>query len=121
MADAKVGTPAPGKRRSWFRILGWVVGILIVLVLVVYFVGTSSAFLKGVILPKVGKAMNATITVSDASISPFKEVVLKDLKVATTGTEPLVMVPEVRLRYSLLDIIGGKINVDEVTLASPTV
>ena len=26
-----------------------------------------------------------------------------------------------RLRYSLMDIIGGNIHVDEVTLASPTV
>src|SRR5581483_1037777 len=56
-----------------------------------------------------------------ASISPFSQVVLRDLKVQTTGTEPLVTAPEVRLRYSLMDIIGGHINVDEVTLSSPTV
>src|SRR5262249_37586367 len=97
------------------------VGILIVLLVVVYFVGTSAAFLKGVILPKASKSLNATITVSDASISPFKEVVLKDLKIQTTGTDPLVSAPEARLRYSLMDIIGGKSNVDEVTLTSPTV
>jgi uncharacterized protein involved in outer membrane biogenesis len=121
MADATVSSPAPRKRRSWLRIIGWIVIIFIVLLVGVYFVGTSAAFLKGVILPKAGKSLNATITVSDASISPFKEVVLKDLKVQTTGTEPLVSAPEVRLRYSLMDIIGGKINVDEVTLTSPTV
>jgi uncharacterized protein involved in outer membrane biogenesis len=121
MADANVGSPAPRKRRSWLRAVVWVLGILIILVVVVYFVATSSGFLKAMILPKVSKAINAEVTVSDASISPFSQVVLHNLKVQTTGSEPLVTAPEVRLRYSLMDIIGGHINVDEVTLSSPTV
>jgi len=65
-----------------------------------------------VILPRVSKALNANITVSDASISPFHQVVLHNLKVQTTGTEPLVSAPEVRLRYSLMQIIGGNIQSD---------
>ena len=121
MTDTTVGTPAPRKRRRWLRAIGWVVGILVILLVVVYFVATSSAFLKGVILPQVSKAMNAQVTVSDASISPFSQVVLHNLKVQTTGAEPLVSVAEVRLRYSLMDIIRGNIHVDEVTLSSPTV
>ncbi|HWW03641.1 MAG TPA: AsmA family protein [Candidatus Acidoferrum sp.] len=121
MVDTNVTTPAPRKRRRWLRVLGLIFGVLIVLVIVAYFVGTSSAFFKGVILPKASAALNASITVSDASISPFHEVVLKNLKVQTSGSEPLVTAPEVRLRYSLMDIIGGNIHVDEVTLSSPTV
>ena len=121
MTDTTVITPAPGKRRGWLRAIAWVFGILIVLLVVLYFVATSGAFFKGVILPRVGKALNAEVTVSDASISPFKEVVLHNLKVQTTGAEPLVTAAEVRLRYSLMDIIGGNIHVDEVVLASPTV
>ena len=112
--------PAP-KRRRWLRIVGLVFIILFVLLIAAYFIGTSSAFFKGVILPKVSAALNAKVTVSDASISPFKEVVLHNLKVETTGTEPLVAASEVRARYSLMDIIGGKIYVDEVALVSPTV
>src|SRR5664279_1831348 len=121
MTDTTVSTPTPRKRRGWLRAIAWVFGILIALLVVVYFVATSGAFFKGVILPRVGKAMNAQVTVSDASISPFSQVVLKDLKVQTTGAEPLVTANEVRLRYSLMDIIRGNIHVDEVTLASPTV
>src|ERR1019366_2618989 len=122
MTDTIVSnTPAPKKRHGWLRAIAWAFGILVALLVVMYFVATSGAFFKGVILPRVGKAMNAQVTVSDASISPFSQVVLKDLKVQTTGAEPLVTATEVRLRYSLMDIIRGNIHVDEVTLSSPTV
>ncbi len=121
MADAIVTAPAPRKRRRWLRALAWIFGIFIVLIVVAYFVGTSSAFFKAVILPKVGSALNARVTVSDASISPFRQVILQNLKVETTGAEPLVAAPEVRVRYSLMDIIRGNIHVDELTIASPTI
>src|SRR5215471_11834442 len=101
--------PAPRKRRRWLRAIVWIVSILILLLIVVYFVGTSSAFFKAVILPRVSAALNAKVTVSDASISPFSQVLLRNLKVETTGTEPLATVAEVRLRYSLMDIIRGNI------------
>ena len=121
MADTTTTPPAPRQRRGWLRLIAWIFGILVLLIIIAYFVGTSSAFLKAVILPKVGAALNAQVTVSDAAIHPFSEVVLSNLKVQTTGTEPLVSAPEVRARYSLMDIIKGNIHVDEVTLTSPTV
>ena len=82
---------------------------------------SSSGSFTGVILPRVSKAMNAQITVSDASISPFSQVILRGLKVQTTGPEPLLSAAEVRLRYSLMDIIKGKIRADEVTVAWPVI
>ena len=121
MAETTVSSPAPRRRHGLLRVILWVFAVCIVLVVVAYFVGTSSAFFKGVILPRASSALNARITVGDASLSPFHEVVLHDLKVETTGAEPLVSAPEVRLRYSLMDIIGGNIHVDEVSLTSPTV
>src|ERR1041385_3587595 len=96
MAEATI-TP-PRKRPRWLRALVWLLGVFIVLVVAVYFVATSSAFFTGVILPRVSKAINANITVSEASISPFKEVILRNLKVQTTGAEPLVTAAEVRAR-----------------------
>lgn len=121
MANSTVTSPAPSRRHRWLRVIGWIVAVLVVLIVVAYFVGTSSAFLKAVILPKASEALNAKITVSDASISPFHEVILRNLKVQTTGTEPLLTAPEVRLRYSLMDIIGGNINVDEVAVSAPAI
>lgn len=119
MADTTV--PVPPRKRSWLKRLAWIFGILLVLLILLYLVGTSSAFFRGVILPRAGKAMNATITVSDAAISPFKRVVLRDLKVQTTGTDPLFAASEVRLEYRLMDMLGGNINVDLVSVSAPTI
>src|SRR5690242_12050450 len=121
MADTTVTSSPPRKRRRWLRFLAWLLLIFILLIVAVYFVGTSSAFVKGVILPRVSKSINAEVTVSEASISPFKEVIFKDLKVQPRGQEPLVTAPEVRARYSLMDIIRGNIHVDEVAVVNPTV
>src|SRR5260221_10072682 len=109
MTDA-TASAIPVKRRRWLRWLAKIALGLFLLVVLVYFVATSSAFFTAVILPRVGKAMNANVTVSDASISPFSQVILRNLKVQTTGPEPLLTAAEVRARYNLKDIIGGKIN-----------
>ena len=113
------GTPAP--RRRWLRRLGLAGGGLVALLVIAYFVCTSSAFLKGVILPKVGNSLHARVTISDATISPFSQVRLRDLKVETVGPEPLVTAQEVRAQYKLWDILHGRLHVSEVALVKPTV
>ncbi len=105
----------------WGRRLAIAAGVLAGLLVVLYFVATSAAFLKGVILPRVGKEMNATITVDDASLSPFSSVTLKNLRLQTTGSEPLLTAGEVRLRYGLIDIIKGRIDVGEATVEGASI
>lgn len=119
MSEQKASA-APRKRRG-LRIFGIVVVVLLFLLVVVYFVGTSEPFLKSVILPRVSKSMNANVTVEGASISPFSEVSLRNLKVVTTGSEPLLTAQEVHLRYSLMKIMGGNMVIHEVRIASPTI
>jgi hypothetical protein len=121
MNEVKLSSPTPGRSRRWLRILVWIFSALVLLLVVGWFIVTSSAFFKGVILPQVSKAVNATITVDDASISPLSHVVLRNLKVQTTGTEPVVAVSEIRFRYHLFDIVVGNFNVDEVAIVSPTI
>ena len=111
----------PLKRRLWLKILALILGVLVVLVVIAYFVVTSSGFFKGVILPRVSQAVGATITVDDASISPFSQVVLTGLKVQTTGEKPLLTAKEVRARYRLWAIIHGRVSVDEVAIVSPVI
>jgi hypothetical protein len=109
------------KPRLWLRLLLGFVGILVILVVVFYFVATSSSFLKGVILPKVSKALGAEVTVAEAQISPFSHVGLRDLKVQPPCGEPLLTAQEIHANYSLWSIIGGNIAVSEVVIESPVV
>ena len=121
MADATVTPVAPKKQRRFLRVLALLLAIFVVCVVALYFIATSSAFLTGFVLPRAGKILNAQITVSGASIHPFGEVVFQNLKVKTTGDEPLLAVSEVHARYSLMQIIRGNILVDEVSISSPTI
>jgi hypothetical protein len=127
MADAKTSEvkPAPRKRGAWWRVLMWVVAVIVVLLVAVYFVATSSSFVQHQILPRVSKALNAEVTVSSAEVHPFSRVVLHDLKVQppkrSTNEPPLLTAPEASVSYSLMDIIGGNIRVDELTIVSPTI
>lgn len=120
MANTTIVTPPRKKRRGW-RILIGVAAVLIVLIVAAGFIVTSSAFLKGVIVPRVGRAIHAEVTVSRASIHPFSEIELHDLKVQANGREPVVTAPEIRVCYHLWDILGGNIHVDEIALVSPTI
>jgi hypothetical protein len=121
MTEPSIAVPSSKGPRRWLRRLGFIGGGLLGVLIVLYFVGTSTAFLKSFILPRVGSAMNATITVEDANLSPFSSVALTGLKVVTTGSEPLLTAKEVRTGYSLTAMLGGNIKVNEVSLVSPVV
>jgi hypothetical protein len=113
-------TDRPRKKRGILFKLSIVLLVLVVLLVAAFFVVTSSAFFKGVILPKVGANLNSDITVSDASIG-LSQVVLNDLKLVPHGRPQLLEAQQVRTRFSLSDIIGGKIVVHELTLQSPNI
>ena len=123
MADATIDAPTrePLKRRSWPRVLGWIAGILIALVIAFYFVLTSSRFFTVRVLPRVSRAINANVTVTSAEIHPFSLIILRDLKIQPTNQPPVLTAREVRLKYSLLDILGGDIRVDEASITSPVI
>src|SRR4051812_32344704 len=122
MSNEWAPPPTPKPRRRWPRRLAWGTGGFFLVLLVVYLLATSFTFLELFVLPKVSQTVNARITLEDASIRPFFKVTLRGLKVQTGGIgEPLLTAKEVRARYSLIDIIGGHINVSEVWLDSPTI
>ncbi len=119
MTETKTSS-APA-RGGWLRKLAWLAGILVVLLIVAYFVVTSSAFVKAVILPRVGIAMNAQLAVADLGLSPFSQISMRDLKVTPKDAAPLLNAGLVRARYSLFALLRGKIEIEEVTIESPTV
>ena len=62
-----------GRGRRFLKWAGIIVGILAILVVAGYFVGTSSAFVKGVILPRAGKSLNCLV---DQPVIFEREIVL---------------------------------------------
>ncbi len=120
MPESTIKSATP-RRGGWLRKLAWLGGVIVLLVVVFYFVATSEAFFKGVILPKVSGSLGADVTVAGAQISPFSHVILRELKVQPRGGEPLLTAREVRAAYSLWSIIGGRIAVQELVVESPVV
>ena len=120
MNDAAIMTNTP-KGGRWLKRLAWLGAGLILLFAALYFVGTSSAFFKSMILPRIGKALNAEVSVADAEISPFSKVVLHEVKVAPNGEEPIFAATSVTARYDLFSIIRGHAIVDKVAVVAPTV
>ncbi|MGH7993051.1 MAG: AsmA family protein, partial [Limisphaerales bacterium] len=113
--------PPQKRRRGWLRILAWLVVLLLLLMVVAYFVVTSPACLKNVVLPRLGDAIHANVSVSSIVFSPSRQIVLRDLKVQANGQAPVLTVPELNVRYHLWDMLGGNLHVDEIALVSPTV
>jgi hypothetical protein len=118
-ATSPAPTAGPRKRRHWPRVLGWVIGLIILLLIALYFVVTSSEFLKKHVLPRLSKSLDANVTASSITLHPFSQVIFRDLKVQSTNKAPLLTAAEVRVKYSLLDILGGNIRIDEAVVTSP--
>lgn len=114
-------TVVVSRHRRWPRVIGLIFLVIILLLIALYFIVSSSAFFKGVILPRVSRSLNANVTVTDASIHPFSGVVFRDLKVQTTGPEPLLTASEVRVAYDFGAIVRGNYHIRDVELISPQV
>src|SRR5688572_20735909 len=108
--------------RRWPRRLAKVFGVLVGVLVVLYFVVTSSFFLKAVVLPRAGSALNAQVSADSIALRPFSSVRIKDLKLQpANSTAPLLTVNEVSAKYSLLDIIRRRFNIETVTISSPVI
>jgi len=88
---------------------------------VLYFGLTSAAFLKSVVLPRVGSAIHAKLTVEDLAFSPFKRLELRRVRLETQGSDPVFEAEEVLVRYSLFGLLAGDLVFPEVRLVGPRV
>jgi uncharacterized protein involved in outer membrane biogenesis len=107
----------PSRKKQWPKILG---GLLLTLA-VLYFVFTSGVFIKAVVLPQVGSALNSELTADGVSLSPFSSLTLRQVKLTPKGEEPLATIALVQVRYSLIAILRGNVQVDEVVIDSPVI
>lgn len=104
-------------RSKWPLILGGMAGLLVIL----YFVATSGWFVRSVVLPQVATKLGSELTAEDISVSPFSQLELRKVKLTPRGADSLFAVELVRVRYGLVAILGGNIEVSEITVESPTV
>lgn len=118
--SATLAAPA-AKKSGLIKKLAVAALVLGALVVVAYFLVTSAMFQKGVVLPRVAKALGADLTVTDTEISPFSSVVLHGVKLQLPGSDPIFTAKEIRARYSLMDIIGGKMTVEEAAVSGATI
>jgi len=86
-----------------------------------YFLLTSGMFLRGMVLPRVGAMLNAKLTAQEITLSPWSELVARQVKLETRGKDPVAEFDELRARYSLWSIIRGKPEISEVTLRGPRI
>ncbi|NBV23838.1 MAG: AsmA family protein [Proteobacteria bacterium] len=118
---ASSSAPVAPKKGGLLKKLGIAAAALLVLLVVAYFVVTGAMFQKGVVLPRVAKAIGADLTVEDTEISPFSSVVLRGVKLQIPGGEPIFTAKEIHARYNLMDIIRGNIAVEDATVSGATI
>ena len=68
-----------------------------------------------------GRWCHTWLSIHHCSPGPFSSVSLRDLKVQPHGGDPVFTAGEVRARYSLWSILGGKIVVTEAVVESPVI
>ena len=109
------------KTSTRIRKLCFAAGICLAFLVVLYLTVTSSIFLKAVVLPRVGAALNSKVAAGELALSPFSMMTLKKLSVVTTGTEPLLSINEARFGCDLLKILRGEIEIQEIVLDEPSI
>lgn len=107
-------------KASWPKRLAIAGGVLVVLLVALYFGLTSSAFVKSVILPQVGQSLGGELTAEGAAVSPFSGMTFTGISLQTKEAEdPVFQADSVQLRYSLWQILGGTLAVREFTVQNP--
>ncbi|MSU33677.1 MAG: AsmA family protein [Pedosphaera sp.] len=106
------------KRGRWWL---WIVAALLVLLVTAWFVVSSSAFVRAVVLPRVAAATGCDLTVEHISLSPLSQITLHKLRLTPSGSEILLTVESARVRYDGLGFLRGAIRIQEVTLETPVV
>ncbi len=84
-----------------------------------YFILTSGACFKGLILPRIERELRARITVESADWSPWRGFSLKGLRLQTTGTSPLLEAARVEIPGSFWNWRRGEWKFGALTLTRP--
>lgn len=106
--------------KKWLKRIGMVLGALLLLVVVLLFVVTRGGFINAVLVPRAGKAIQTDIRIGSLDFSPFSRLQAGDVRVGPDDA-PLLQGKLMRVRYSLLSALFGKVRVDEIRLEDTVV
>ena len=116
-------TLSPSTRRT-LRIAGIAAIVLILLVVLAWWYGTSNAFFQRFVLPRISQKLGARVEVGHAQIRPLRSVVLSEIRMRSgqAGEDrPILEAREIRVRYHLFRLLRGQVDLDELTVESPQV
>lgn len=105
----------PGRWKRWLPRLGMVIALLVAL----YFLLTSGFFLRRVVVPRLAASVNGTVSVGEISLSPFSRLRLTDLKVCSTSGETVLAARELEARYGLIGLLRDHWVIPEIRLVAP--
>ena len=101
-------------KRKTKRILLYTISSFVIFCILIYFLATSSFFLKTVGLPIVGNLIDSKIEVTNITLAPIRGFVKIDgLKLSSTK-QPFLEVNKINLGFNLLALLSGKIESDKV-------
>lgn len=108
-----------------FKIIGVVVALLVVavigLVVVAHFVITPER-VRARVIPLAEKALHRNVELKGIDISIFSGISLKGFEIAEAdGKTPFVSADAAILKYKLMPLLHGRVEVDEIGLSHPKV
>ncbi|MHC4605799.1 MAG: DUF748 domain-containing protein [Planctomycetota bacterium] len=108
--EAKPEAPPVKKRKRWKKVLLWVCGIFVALVVLAYFIGPPiiSSVAHGAIVATVPEKLNATAELDSLSFSWSGNVHLRGLVIRDGEGREVLSVPEIAVDAAPFDAIGGK-------------
>ncbi|HOX01852.1 MAG TPA: AsmA-like C-terminal region-containing protein [Candidatus Paceibacterota bacterium] len=87
----------------------------------IYLLVHSQMVLRSLVLPRVAEAIGAQIEVDRIALHRFTRLELDNLRIRTTGAEPLANIKKLRLQYALWPTLRGRTDIRELYLDSPDV
>ena len=109
------------KKNPWPKRAAIAGGLGCLLLIGVYLVIGSSFFVRSIVLPMVENSMMAKVTVGKVSFSPLTGIEIEDLDFSPADQETMVSAQRATVQYSLGDIIGGTIKLNQLHLQNPKV
>ena len=108
------------KKLNWKKWLSISAGAIALLIVVGYFVFTSSFFICKVALPIAGSFLKMEIKADKVKLSGLSKVAIKNLKVTPTGEETILEAEDLKLELNKLDISFASFNIKELLLEKGT-